>query len=139
MPKDPVAPLVRANDKEVERTWEDLETPSKLAAWFQTIFGVDLATLQRFQQVYIGPSEPTGANRGKLHAKTSDPIGIGMQIGGKYQYIYQYAPNTPIQYITDGNTSNIPVYLRILTAEELIKYDLTDGENYQWVIFDPVS
>lgn len=128
MPKDPIAPLITANEKEKERTWEELETPRKLAAWFQRLFAVDLGTLKRQFNLYVGPDEPQGGNRGKVHIKTSRPIGVGALVQGKYEYVYQYPPNVPLQFAA----GEVPVGLSELTAEELSTYDLTNTAQYTW-------
>lgn len=128
MPKDPIAPLITANEKEKERTWEDLETPRKLASWFQRLFAVDLGTIKKQFNIYVGPNEPQGGDRGKIHFKTSRPIGIGALVQGKYEYIYQYPQNVPMQF----SAGDVPFGLSELSAEELSKFGLTNTSNYTW-------
>lgn len=128
MPEDPIAPLIVANEKEKERNWDDLETPSKIASWFQKLFAVDLGTVKKELNFFVGPSEPEGGDRGKVHIKTSRPIGVGIFVQGSYEYIYKYPVNVPLQFPSDS----IPVGLIALTVAELSEYDLTNGTNYTW-------
>jgi hypothetical protein len=128
MPKDPIAPLIVANEKEKSRSWDDLETPSKLASWFQKVFAVDLGILKQQFNLFVGPDEPKGGNRGKVHIKTSRPIAVGLYVQGGYEYVYQYPPNVPLQFPSD----DIPNEITELTSSELSFYNLTNGDNFVW-------
>lgn len=128
MPEDLTAPLLVANEKEKNRTWDDLNTPKQLASWFQGIFAVDISVFKKIFNLYVGPNEPQGGDRGKVHLKTSRPFGVGALVQGSYQYVYQYPPNIPLQFPKNG----IPYGVTALTPDELSSYDLTNGSSYTW-------
>lgn len=133
MPKDPIAPLIVANEKEKDKTWEELNTPTKMANWFARVFAVDLGVFKRIFNLLISPNEPKGGDRGKVHVKTSRPIGVGFPVQGKYTYIYQYPPNVPMQMDKDS----IPLGIDEMTVEELSKFGLSNGTLYRWVMLKP--
>lgn len=37
------------------------------------------------EQIFVGPQEPTGPNKGKIWFKNDDPAGIGILVDGVYQ------------------------------------------------------
>lgn len=133
----PSLPLVVANDKEKQRSWEGISTPHDLALYMSRMLGVDPNKLLQLNEIIYSDLEPTGQDAKKVWIKTEEPIGIGIPVGGKYSIIYKYPPSTPILWIQ--GISNLPSYMRELTVTELEDYSITEPTSSKaaWVIFQP--
>lgn len=55
----------------------------ELKKWLYVDGSTILAAVR--EQIYIGPDEPTGANKGKIWFKNDDPVGIGILQDGTYK------------------------------------------------------
>jgi hypothetical protein len=135
MATQPVLPLVASKDIEALKSWEGIQTPSDLVRLMAARLSVDPNQLNQFSEIVFSDVQPA-SNTTKIWIKTNAPIAIGIPSGGSYTLLYQYPPNVPFIY-TD--ISNIPVFLRVLSQNELDTYNLTApdaGSNASWVIMN---
>lgn len=135
------AELKVANPAEAQAGWERVGTkPSDLAAWFTKVFKIEITGEESENPVFVSSSEPENSqDKEKPFFNTSSPFGIGIPINGgeSYVYIYPYPPYVPLLYT--GGDDKKPSYLRRLSPTELGKFGLTNPEDssYYYVIFEP--
>lgn len=118
----PLLPLRVQADIEQQKSWEGISTPQDLAQYLSRVLSVDPNSLANIAEITFSSLEPTEGERGKIWIKTSEPVAIGIPVGGAYRMIYEQPPGVP--YLVIGDENKIPSYARKLTASELTSYNL---------------
>lgn len=133
------ASLKVAKPTEVRQDWSQVtQSLPVFAQWIARTFAVDLTDLlSKNELIYVGSSEPTGEDKGKIWIKNTNPPGIGIPFSDTYVVIYPFPPNSPVLWT--GGSANQPGYVRKLSDTELEQFGLTDPESseYYYVILEP--
>ena len=127
-------PLLVAKNVEAQRTFEGIATPLDLAVFLSRILVVDSKAVNQLSEVYIGSTEPTGADRKPIWINTGFLYSIALLMGNQYKHIYPYPVNTP--FIWAIGEDELPSFARKLTVSELTDYSLVAPVNtdYFYVI-----
>lgn len=135
MPKQ-FLPLRVAEDIEVQQSWNGISTPNELAKYFSRVLAVDPSSIVGLQETVYSSVRPQGEDANKLWIKTTEPVGIGIPVGGSYRMIFEEPVNTPYLFI--GDIENIPSYARRLTDTERSDYALGNPAETKasWVIIE---
>ena len=143
MPSDPVLKLSlqSANPVNKDLTWEDpsiCKSPSAFAEVLTRLLFVDAGEFANLSGVIRSASRPSSADTGKIWAKTSSPVGVGVYSGGQWKVVYQYAVNTPILWSLSNGS--VPSYMSPMSESAIDDAGLqepNDGTKWTWVIFSP--
>jgi len=132
----PNLPLRLAKGIEPEISWEKIQTPQDLLQLAAKLLAVDVTQITSLEEVIVSPSEPSGVHRKTIWVKSEQPFSINIKAGSQYVPFYQYPPNVPLLW-TKGE-SDLPSYMRKLTADELTAMGITPPVNsfYIYAIFD---
>lgn len=142
MPDDPVLPLKlqTANPLDSDLNWDSpelCESPHQFAQFLTRLLFVDAGDFAKLSGVVRQDGTPAANDQNKIWAKTSEPTGIGVFSGGKWQVSYNIPSHTP--FLWDTNRQPVPAYVSAMGSSEISGAGLTSPTDarWVWVIFSP--
>lgn len=120
--------------------WCQFQRPEDFLKLIPDLFRVNAEGIYQTMPAIASDVTPGNEHLDKIWVKTSEPPGIGIPSGGKFNVIYQYPVSVP--FIADFGNSNIPIGVTELSPEDIASKGLTpinkDATNpAKWYIFQP--
>jgi hypothetical protein len=136
MPQEPIATLIQSNDPEGrDVTWKEVgQTPTQFLQWIIKRLAVDFGRVRSIIPIYIGKTNPDGANSGKIHIKDTNPPRIGVNTEAGYKYFDMYPRNVIMGW---RGSKPIPSYMTTVPDLELEQLGLPKNvpNSLVWVVY----